>query len=77
MSSTLKGVCASLAVSTALSLLGSGSIAAAQSSGPSITASGCVNRAVNNGSLAGGPGVPSTTPTTAPRCWRTRTNRPT
>ena len=64
MNSTFKRVCASLAVSTALLLLGSGSVAA-QSNGPSITATGCGNRAVNNGSLAGGPGVPPTTPNRA------------
>lgn len=64
MSRTLEGICASLVVSGALSLLVSVSVAA-QSNGPSITASGCVNRAVNNGSLAGGPGVPPTTPNRA------------
>jgi hypothetical protein len=64
MHSTLEGLCASLAVGAVLSLLGSGSISA-QSTGPSVTASGCVNRALNNGSLAGGPGVPPTTPNRA------------
>jgi hypothetical protein len=64
MSSTLESICASLAVSAALSLFGSGSVAA-QSDGQSISARGCVNRAVNNGSLAGGPGVPPTTPNRA------------
>jgi hypothetical protein len=64
MSAIFKGIGASLALSAALSLLGSGSVAA-QSNGTSIKASGCVNRAVNNGSLAGGPGVPPTTPNRA------------
>jgi hypothetical protein len=64
MNQTFGVVCASLIASVALALFGS-SAAAAQSDGQSITARGCVNRAVNNGSLAGGPGLPPTTPNRA------------
>lgn len=45
----------------------------AQQSAPLITATGCVNRAVTDGSLAGSPGVPPATPNTAPTLANTAT----
>jgi len=64
MKSTLHRRIAILVGTVALTAVG-GARAAAQSNGQTITAIGCVNRAVNNGSLAGAPGVPPTTPTRA------------
>jgi hypothetical protein len=40
-------------------------IASGQTAASSVTTVGCVNRAVHNGSLAGGPGIPPTTPNSA------------
>jgi hypothetical protein len=64
MKSNLHRSIAVLAGTVALTAVG-GALATAQSNGQSITATGCVNRAVNNGSLAGAPGVPPTTPNRA------------
>lgn len=64
MKSTLQCRLAILVGTVALAAAGRAPVGA-QSNGQSITATGCVNRAVNNGSLAGGPGVPPTTPNRA------------